>query len=315
MIDSASVSQPSAAGTTRRTLLARTGLSALGLGMLGMLQPQTAAAVETTRYGVKGHKFEVNDNDILNFALNFEYIGAEYYLHASSNSTLRDEDITGTGTQGTVTGGAAVPFTSTLIAQLAAELAGDEQNHVQLLRSILEKKAIARPAIDFTAGFAALATAAGLSNASTFNPFGNERDFLLGGFLLEDVCVTALHGAAPYIHKSSNVIGSTGLLGTEGYHAAAIRTNLIQLGQTDPTVIADANLIAAARQKASTDADGAGADDQGITNSDGTVNIVPADANSVAFARTFAEVLNIAYLENANGAYGFFPNKVNGRIS
>ena len=315
MIDSPSVLQTPAAGTTRRTLLARTGLTALGLGMVGMLKPQQADAVEMVKYGGKGHKIEVTDVDILNFALNFEYIGAEYYLHASSNGTLRDADITGTGTPGAVTGGAQVPFTSPLIEQLAAELANDEQNHVQLIRSILESKAVARPAIDFTAGFAALATAAKLSNASTFNPFGSERDFLLGAFLLEDVCVTALHGAAPYVRKASNVIGATGLLAVEGYQAASIRTHIIILGQTDPTIIADANLISAARQKASTDADGAGVDDQGVTNADGSINIVPADANSVAFGRTFSEVLNIAYVENANGAYGFFPNKVNGRIA
>ncbi len=46
----------------------------------------------------------------------------------------------------------------------------------------------------------------------------------------------------------------------------------------------------------------------------GKANIVPADSNGIAFARTTAEVLNIVYLGGAASNYGFFPDKLNGTI-
>ena len=44
-------------------------------------------------------------------------------------------------------------------------------------------------------------------------------------------------------------------------------------------------------------------------------NIVPADANGIAYSRTTGQVLNIAYLSKAAVVGGgFFPNGVNGNI-
>jgi hypothetical protein len=58
--------------------------------------------------------------------------------------------------------------------------------------------------------------------------------------------------------------------------------------------------------------------DQGITPDPitGTVaNIVPADANALAFSRTPASVLRIVYLGGAPGTGGgFFPRGLNGAI-
>ncbi len=47
-----------------------------------------------------------------------------------------------------------------------------------------------------------------------------------------------------------------------------------------------------------------------------TANIVPADANGIAFSRSAAQVLNIAYLNPAQvRSGGFFPAGVNGTIN
>jgi hypothetical protein len=46
----------------------------------------------------------------------------------------------------------------------------------------------------------------------------------------------------------------------------------------------------------------------------GTANIVPTDANGLAYERTTAMVLNIVYLKGASSTNGFFPNKLDGAI-
>ena len=58
-----------------------------------------------------------------------------------------------------------------------------------------------------------------------------------------------------------------------------------------------------------------GDDDQGITGSDASMsNIVPADANGLAYSRSVAQVHNIVYLTNtAKIGGGFFPNGTNNR--
>ena len=57
-------------------------------------------------------------------------------------------------------------------------------------------------------------------------------------------------------------------------------------------------------------------DDQGIVDKNGNGNIVPTDANGIAFSRTAGSVLNIVYLNPASvKSGGFFPKGVNGEIN
>ena len=311
--------------TNRRQLLTRAGLigaAAVGSGLLGMGKKNFAQAALQTAFGPKGHKFDVDDADILNFALNLEYLEAEFYQRAAFGTGLSATDTAGSGTKasgtaGTVTGGSAVPFTSTVIAQYAAEIATDELNHVRFLRDVLGKKAVAEPTIDLSTSFTNAAIAAGVITAGqTFNPFASDADFLLGAFIFEDVGVTAYHGAAPYLNHPAYLEAAAGILAVEAYHAGEVRTLLFGMGQDTPSLITAANQISALRNAASAAAstDTSEITDEGITNSTGDANIIPADSNSLAFSRTFAEVLNIVYLGGASGAYGFFPDMLNGRI-
>ncbi len=192
-------------------------------------------------------------------------------------------------------------FSSTRLRQHAAEIARDEKAHVLFLRSALGSAKVARPAINFTAAFKALGTAAGLGDS--FNPFANEKNFLLGAFVFEDVGVTAYKGAAPLLANKDILLAAAGILAVEAYHASEIRTLVLQAG------------LAGAAQKISDvrDAvDGPADRDQGVLR-DGKVNIVPADRNAIAFSRTPQQVLKIAYVGGATKG-GFFPNGVNGAI-
>jgi hypothetical protein len=111
----------------------------------------------------------LTDADILNFALNLEYLEAQFYSFAATGSGLPAALLTGTGTQGAVTGGRQVTFTDPQVAQHAREIAVDERQHVAFLRSALGSAAVAQPAIDIgsgaTSAFSAAARAAGLIGA------------------------------------------------------------------------------------------------------------------------------------------------------
>ncbi|WP_432574344.1 ferritin-like domain-containing protein [Kineococcus sp. SYSU DK005] len=252
-----------------------------------------------------------SEGSVLNFALNLEYLEAEFYSFAAFGHGLADSMATGTGTMGGVTGGHRVPFKSRSMRYYAEEIAGDEIAHVKFLRGALGASAVSRPAIDLQNSFTAAAVAAGVvERGQTFDPFSSEEAFLLGAFLFEDVGVTAYKGAAPLISTPAYLEAAAGILAVEAYHSGIVRTLLLENGLAAPT-----NLISDARDAL----DGSGADkDQGITTgSAGRPNLVAADANAIAFSRTPGEVLNIVYLTPGAGVSrgGFYPAGLNGEIA
>ena len=247
----------------------------------------------------------LTDPDILNFALNLEYLEAEYYLRAIGQSLTAAETTGGNGAAGgSVTGGRAVNFTTQGGQQYANEIAFDERNHVNFLRTALGSAAVARPQINFTDAFNALANAAGFGS---FDPFADEASFLLGAFVFEDVGVTAYKGAAKFIKSKGIVEPASGILAVEAIHAAVIRTLLFDLGGTSVT---RANQITALRAAA-----GGGKDEPLTVN--GTPNFVVAQNNINVYSRTFAEVLRIVYLTPTGtpASGGFFPQGTNGTIT
>ncbi len=169
-----------------------------------------------------------SDSAILNFALNLEYLEAEFYLRAVMGAGLASSLTDGKGKKGGVTGGRQVPFKAgSLIQKYAVEIAADEEAQVRFLRSALGKAAVARPPIDLDASFTAAAPAAGLITAGqTFSPFKDKTSFLLGAFIFEDVGVTAYKGAAPFIDNKTYLEAAAGILAVEAYHAGIIRTTI-----------------------------------------------------------------------------------------
>jgi hypothetical protein len=262
----------------------------------------------------------IGDADILNFALQLEYLEAQFYAFAATGAGLPVELTTGAGVLGNVTAGRRVNFSDTLVAQYAREIAADERAHVAFLRSALGGSAVAQPSIDIgvtpTSAFSNAARAAGLIGAGqSFDVYANDENFLLGAFIFEDVGVTAYKGAAPLVSSPTLVEASAGILAAEAYHAGLIRTVLFARGIQTPATHRATEAISNARDSL----DGPSDIDQGVTPRTGPFgtesNVVPGDASGIAFSRTAAQVLNIVFLTNQAAVMGgFFPAGLNGRI-
>ena len=275
----------------RRAFIKSVGLTTAGAAIFAAAAglPQAASAQTVT------------DADIANFALNLEYLEAEFYLRAAFGRGLARGDTTGRGARGRVRGGRQVNFATREIREYAQEIASDEEAHVLFLRAALGGGAVARPTLDIGPAFEAAAQAAGLG--AGFDAYANENNFLLAAFIFEDVGVTAYKGAARLIADKDILEAAAGILAVEAYHAGIVRTVLFARGFLDET---------AAISDLRDAVDGASDLDQGIGRRR-RGNIVPTDANGIAFSRSTGQVLSIVYLGN-NAQGGFFPDGLNGNI-
>src|ERR1700678_668743 len=196
-----------------------------------MLSLSTSAFAGLVLAGVtkKAEAATLVDADYLNFALNLEYLEANFYNLAVNGETIDKLStpigITGTGTQGVVVtkaNFAAVPFANTTIKAYATETAIEEGKHVSFLRNALTTSAVAQPQIDLVNSFNTLAQ--GALGIPAFDPFANDAYFLIGAYIFEDVGVTAYHGAAGSISSPANLGYAAGILAVEAYHAGLVRT-------------------------------------------------------------------------------------------
>lgn len=287
----------------------------------------TGAGMASMGFATRAAAAAVTDVDILNLALNLEYLEAQFYMQAAYGKGLDASLLGGSGTAGTATGGHQVAFTDPVVQAYAREIAKDEVAHVTFLRSALGSSAVAQPSIDISSdpngAFSSAARAAGLIGAGqSFDPYASDENFLLAAFIFEDVGVTAYKGAAPLLTNKTYLEAAAGIMAVEAYHASIVRTTLYAKGIATPSLITSAGKISDARDSL----DGApkddpvrgiGADDdQGIammTTANGDAsNIVPLNQNGLAYSRTPQQVHNIAYLTpDAASKGGFFPNGTN----
>jgi hypothetical protein len=289
------------------------GAGALGAG---------AAAIALSGAGTRSAKAADLDVAILQFALNLEYLEAEFYSRAAYGIGLGEPN-TGVSPSNVI-GGRQVNFSSPLIQAYAQEIAVEERKHVLFLRAALGSSVVNQPTIDLQDSFRTLGIATGLS--SDFDPFADDMSFMLAAYIFEDVGVTAYHGAAALITDKNYLDKAAGILAVEAYHAGLVRTVLFANGQMQAT---------AAISKLRATLDGTfgtqNVDDHGVGNtafphivdcSDNTNGSLlggfpsnsPPGNNSIAYDRTTRQVLNIVY-GGVNATKGlFFPNGMNGTI-
>lgn len=312
---------------SRRAMLIGGGAA---LAALAVATPAKAANPVTT----------FTDADILNFALNLEYLEGNFYYLAAFGTTIDKPNaasiaaggpsggigITGSvGTPGVVLvkPNPMVPFVSVQVGSYATETAIEEGKHVSFLRSALGSAAVAQPTLDLFTAWDTLASAAGIG--PSFDPFASDANFLVGAYVFEDVGVSAYHGAAPFISRTDagkKILGAAvGIHAVEAYHAGLVRTsiNVIDpdgskglIGLTQKVSALRTKLAQAAAPAGSTPPAGQFGDDIPLTpgsnmfnvggNMVPTTTLVDADFAFVrGFSRTTTQVLNIV---TGGGAVG-----------
>ncbi|DBA74599.1 hypothetical protein WJX79_002450 [Trebouxia sp. C0005] len=254
------------------------------------------------------------DADIYNFALNLEYLEANFY-HCAAYGTPITNNLGGPDPTGCTMG-----TYSSAVQNLFEELATDEMDHVTGIQTYLGSAAVAQPQIDLSAVTAAANAAFGQTLSPAFTYQANDITGLLSSFIFEDVGVTAYNGAAPLITSKTLLAPAVGIGLVEGYHAGIIRKTLFDMMSTSTGYGVDVGMavsaISSLRGNVSAMASNttpANYADEALTTN-GVETIVPTGPYNIAFSRTPAEVLAIVYLGSASTPGGFFPAGVNGAI-
>lgn len=250
----------------RRKFATRVGFAGLGVAATTMLGGNLGKLHAATT---------ITDTDILNFALNLEYLEGEFYSMASFGATLAERGIIPqSAVGGPTTGGKMVPqFGSSPVAYIASALRDDEADHVTFLRKALGSAAVKKPTINLDAlGFG----------------FNNMTEFLQLSRVFEDVGVSAYAGAAPLLKNSTFVDAAARILATEAQHSGAIRTSVIRFGISSAAV-------------------------DSVDVPPTTSHPFFVDNMALSIARTTSQVLKIVYGGGSHSG-GFFPDGLNGNI-
>jgi hypothetical protein len=233
---------------------------------------------------------KINEQDVLNFALNLEYLEAEFYTYATTGKSITNFGIATRGHAnganamdgGTTVGGKQVTFSKNdpLTHDMAAQIGADERAHVVLLRGALGSAAVAMPNIDLSAlGFG----------------FDDQNDFLRAARILEDIGVTAYSGAAGLLKTPDIITTAACLLAAEAEHAAGIRGQIARL--KIPTTALD------------------GVDVVPPPGGPATQIFSVKDSDGLVATRTAGQVLYLAFGMKAGVKQGgFFPSGLNGTI-
>ena len=243
-----------------------------------------AAALATAGVGTEKAQATTYIDEVLNVALNLEYLEANFYLYAS----------TGTGLSSSLNGnGAAVqgaPGKLALDANVLAvcqALAADEVNHIAVLRAAITSLGatpIAQPVINLSANGSVTTQAQFLAAARQFTALGG----------------SAYVGSAQLLVSNASVLQTAGqILGAEGQHAGVLAYFCVTQGINSPAI-----------------------DAQDVPPT--ATNYFTVDAvHALSPLRNTSQVLGVAYGQSTAATVtpptgvmmgGFFPNGFNGNV-
>ena len=266
------VSQRATAKVARRNFLSMLGAAGAATGLAavtGCDQSQSVSLPSITPSVV----------DVLNFALNLEYLESSFYLYITTGSGLSSTDM-GTGA-GTVSGGAKYTIVNPYVAAAATQLATDEREHVEFLRTTIAAVGgtpVSMPSLNLAANGAVT----------------SDATFLAAARQLENVGVSAYAGGAQFLVSSTAALTyAAQILDTEAQHAGIVRNLCVYLNVTSPAVDSLDNPPTISK----------------FFDTSSTTGLAPL--------RTTSQVLQIVYGKVGStgiSSGGFFPNGLNGAI-
>ncbi len=250
---------------------------------LGTLMAAAAVGVVGTRHA-SAQTTTPTVIDVLNFALNLEYLEANFYLSVAQGNLVTAADA-GSGA-GAVTGAPGKLALDTSTAAVAQALAADEVHHIETIRSTITSLGgtpISQPAINLAAKGAITNQAQFLAAARQFTAVGG----------------SAYAGSAILLVSNPTVLtAASQILGAEGQHAGALA--FLCVNQAIVSAAVDA---------------------QDVPPS--ATNYFTVNGQALAPARTAQQALGIVYGVSTlmtttppmgTTLGGFFPNGVNGNI-
>jgi hypothetical protein len=238
-----------------------------------------------------------SETDVLNFALNLEYLEATFYSFATQGTDLPSNLTAGSGA---ITGApsAKIAFPNQQITDIFNEIFFNEMSHVADLQSLIGSGHVARPALNLSAAGA----------VTSANIITIARQF-------EDVGTTAYAGATALL-TGTNLAYAAQILAVEGFQAGALR--LIAIQQSAPFAAADSLDVPTSDPGAEVLATQGPTAAGGFFATSGTATATTSVPLATAFTRSTSQVLQIVY--NAAGKTGvskggFFPAGLNGNIA
>ncbi len=205
-------------GLNRRNFLFTAGLTAGAMGALGMtagcgsvlgVDPSSGPAPSIPA--------------VLNFALNLEYLEANFYSYIATGSGL-PAMYQGSNPGKLTGGGPAVIFSDSVLGAFAKELAADEMAHVIFLRATLAELGITpvdQPAL----------------NLAALGPVTGDESFLAIARALETTGTSAYEGGVPFLASNITALNYAALIHVaEGEHEGILRQFCVAKGVQSPQV-------------------------------------------------------------------------------
>ncbi|BFI34078.1 hypothetical protein AXG93_3228s1150 [Marchantia polymorpha subsp. ruderalis] len=193
--------------------------------------PPRNTVVEKSCPRPKRHRrFTKHDEDVINVALNVEYLLAEFFLHAAFGQGLDGFDPELSNAGPAPIGGEKAHLGHRLVEKVAKESGFQGMGHIRLIRSKLKGKAVPRPQLDISRSVWArfLAQALEQELIPPFNPYNDTISFLIAAQVLPYAALSA------YFDQSSHIVGQEaqkllgGLLSITSAQDAILRTLLYQ---------------------------------------------------------------------------------------
>jgi hypothetical protein len=269
--------------------------------------------------------FTTYDKELIQVALNLEYLEADYFLWGAYGYGLDviAPYLTGGGPNPI---GAQKANLNPYFTDVYQQMGLQEVGHLRAIKTALGPKyAFSRPLLDLSkANWAkTIDKAFNKTLNPPFDPYANSLNYLISTYAIPYVGLTGYVGANPLLTGEGAKSLVAGLLGVEAGQDAIIRTEMYRIKNERVSpykyTVADFSIaISNLRNNLSHVFV-----DEGLVvpiylgaENKTTGNILSADANSLAYARTGAEVLETVYgTGNPAEPGGFYPHGGKGVIA